>query len=159
MRIIARFQSGRADIKYSDPSISDLDELGLCAAVTALIGDWNRRCARRPSVHGHCDAACDSLPAPLAAEILRIVQECVTHAVRHAEASLIVVALARDEDGYTVEISDDGRGAAETAPGFGLNGLRERAAACAGSLDIQHQASGGLAVRLTIPASNFEPAP
>lgn len=138
-----------------------IDELGLCAAVAALAADWTRRCGGRPQVHAHCDAAFDALPAPLAAEVLRIVQECTTNAVRHAEAALVVVTLARDDsDGsFVVEISDDGRGPGGSAPGFGLHGVRERAAACAASLAIRHGAQGGLTVSLRLPAAHLAPTP
>lgn len=135
-----------------------IDELGLCAAVAALLADWNRRCSDKPRLHAHCDAAFDALPAPLAAEILRIVQECVTNAVRHADADLIVVTLARQDDAYEVEVCDDGHGSGDHAPGFGLHGLRERAAACAGKLEIHRQGGGGLRVVLTIPARTLETA-
>jgi DNA-binding NarL/FixJ family response regulator len=87
-----------------------IDELGLCAAVEALVADWNRRCAGTPRLSAHCERRFDSLPAPLAAEILRIVQEAVTNAVRHADARLIVVTLSCTAHGFEVEISDDGRG-------------------------------------------------
>jgi signal transduction histidine kinase len=136
-----------------------IDELGLCAAVTALAADWQRRCGGRPAVHSHCDKAFDALPAPLAAEILRIVQECTINAVRHADASLIVITLACGDGSYEVEISDDGRGGDAPATGFGLNAVRERAAACAGSLDIHHGTGGGLTVKLSIPATNLAPTP
>ncbi|MBK8960434.1 MAG: ATP-binding protein [Proteobacteria bacterium] len=135
-----------------------IDELGLCAAVEALVADWNRRCAGTPRLSAHCERRFDSLPAPLAAEILRIVQEAVTNAVRHADARLIVVTLSCTAHGFEVEISDDGRGVGTSVAGHGLTGLAERAAACAGTLTIDHVASGGLRVRLHIPAGHLEAA-
>ncbi|MCC6707875.1 MAG: ATP-binding protein [Gammaproteobacteria bacterium] len=135
-----------------------LDELGLCAAVQALVADWNRRCADAPRINAHCDPRFDALPAPLAAEILRIVQEALTNAVRHAAAQRVVVSLARVDDCFEIEICDDGRGAGASVAGHGLTGLGERAAACAGTLAIEHLASGGLRVRVRIPAANIERA-
>ncbi len=133
---------------------ADLDELGLCAAVKAIADDWTRRCAGRPIVHATCAPIFDTLPAPLASEILRIVQECTTNAVRHADATRIAITLAQGGDSYGIEISDDGRGAGESVPGRGLHGIRERAAACGGSLDIDHGAAGGMTVRLRIPVTH-----
>lgn len=132
-----------------------LDELGLCGAVEALVADWQRRCGAQPVLRAHCAPEAAALPPPLAAECLRIVQECVTNAVRHAAAAHVDVRLARtgDDDSFMLEISDDGRGlsAAGDVAGFGLDGVRERAAACAGRLAIARNASGGTTVRLTIP--------
>lgn len=135
-----------------------LDELGLCAAVQALVADWNRRCAGAPCISADCDPRFDALPAPLAAEILRIVQEAVTNAVRHAAAQRVIVSLARVDACFEIEICDDGRGAGASVAGHGLTGLNERAAACAGTLAIEQMASGGLRVRVRIPAANIEGA-
>ena len=65
----------------------------------------------------------------------RIVQEALTNVVRHAGASRATVRLRVEGTTLEVEVRDDGRGpsAPPTADGFGLVGLRERAAAVGGS--------------------------
>lgn len=136
-----------------------LDELGLASAIGALINDWNRRCAGRPRLSVACDPASDTLPRALAAEIFRVVQECTTNAVRHAEADTIAVTLRVDAHGCVLEVRDDGRGAdGREQVGHGLANLRERAAACAGRLEFLHPVGGGFGVRLTLPSRMLEPS-
>ena len=102
-----------------------------------------------------------SLPEPLPAvdpqvelAAVRIAQEGVTNALRHAEARRAVVRVAEEAGQLVVAIDDDGRGG--NAPGFGpsghgLRGMVERAAACGGRLDIVRSDLGGWSVRATLP--------
>lgn len=140
-----------------------LDELGLVGAINALVGDWNRRCAGRPRLEVRCDPACEMLPRALAAEILRVVQEATTNAIRHAGATVIAIELRRDAASCTLEVCDDGRGAPDETlgerGGHGLTNLRERAAACAGRLEFLHPPSGGFGLRLVIPLRAAGPTP
>ncbi len=95
---------------------------------------------------------------PLAAEtegeMLRIAEEAIRNAKKHAGASRLSVRLEYRGDEVTVEVCDDGRGGAdEAAPGrFGLTGMRERAAAIGGTLELSSEQGKGTAVRLRAPA-------
>jgi signal transduction histidine kinase len=66
-------------------------------------------------------------------ELLRIGQEAVSNAVRHAEATRIDVQLVYADSRVSLEVADDGRGFAPTPNGagpeghYGLRGMRERA--------------------------------
>jgi signal transduction histidine kinase len=98
-------------------------------------------------------------------QVLRIVQEALVNAVRHAGASRVVVrsAAGPGEDGRAgiwIEVRDDGRGldpAAPPGPGSrGLRHMRERAARLAGTLrvDAADPATGaGTRVALWLPAA------
>ena len=91
--------------------------------------------------------------------ILRLVQEAVTNAVKHSGGSVIRVA-TRIEDSGTgapdaiVEISDDGAGLADTAPsswGRGLGNMRRRAEEIGGRFSVGTCPDlGGCLVRLTM---------
>jgi signal transduction histidine kinase len=76
-------------------------------------------------------------------QIVRIVREAAANAVRHAQASRIVVRLAAtDGGGLTIEIADDGAGfdvAARSATEghFGIRGMQERARRIGGDLTIE----------------------
>lgn len=86
--------------------------------------------------------------------VYRIVQESMTNTIRHAKASKVGVTLD-DADELILEIHDNGIGFdVEQARGmksFGLLGMRERAIALGGRLDIESNAAQGTTVRLTIP--------
>jgi signal transduction histidine kinase len=76
-----------------------------------------------------------------------VVAEALTNAVKHAEASAVAVTLALRGDRLEVEVTDDGRGPAEAAPGFGLRSLGDRVAALDGTLSLQPAAGRGSTLR------------
>jgi two-component system sensor histidine kinase DesK len=76
-----------------------------------------------------------------------VVREGLTNVVRHAHAGSCSVRLASS----WVEIVDDGMGAAEaTAPGHGLSGLRERAAAAGGIVEAGPLQPRGWRLRVAV---------
>jgi signal transduction histidine kinase len=88
----------------------------------------------------------DPAPVPAAAQltVYRIVQEASTNTLRHApsgtRAEVRISCLPR---AVTVEVTDDGPDAPATAPGRGITGMRERAAAYGGRLHAGPLPDGG----------------
>jgi signal transduction histidine kinase len=89
--------------------------------------------------------------------VLRIVQEAVTNAVRHAEARTIRLLLVYGERRFRVAVIDDGRGfAVETdfrsyEGHWGLLGMQERASRLGGALAVQSAPAHGTKVTLVLP--------
>nr|WP_241266119.1 histidine kinase [Streptomyces boncukensis] len=95
----------------------------------------------------------------------RIVQEALTNVVRHSGARHAAVSTTRHSGALTVEIVDDGDGdggdSGDGAPdgplsgapsgGFGLIGMRERAAAARGDIEYGRVPGGGFRVRAHLP--------
>ena len=81
-------------------------------------------------------------------------QEALTNVARHAAATRVDV-LVRAGDSLVVEVADDGRGVTEAAAtrggGMGLLGMRERARALDGTLELVPRQPRGTIVRLTLP--------
>jgi signal transduction histidine kinase len=74
--------------------------------------------------------------------LLRVGQEAITNATKHAAAGKILVDLHFGDNRLRLSVSDDGRGFDASLPpvhqsGFGLVGMRERAAELRGELNIQ----------------------
>ena len=92
------------------------------------------------------------LPTVLEVVLLRMVQESLTNVRRHAEATSVTVSLQVKENNATLRVSDDGVGfdAAVPADGFGLRGMRNRAAQVGGTLSV-HSGEGGTTVELEVP--------
>jgi signal transduction histidine kinase len=86
-------------------------------------------------------------------EILRICREALTNARKHADATLVRVALDPRPDGLRLTVSDDGRGFDPSAmrSGFGVRSMRERAARLGGSLQIDTTPRDGTRVTLDVP--------
>ncbi len=95
-----------------------------------------------------------ALPGKMEGELLRIAQEALHNVKKHAAARNVSVRLEYGADSIALEVRDDGcGGAAERAAGhFGLIGMRERAAAMGGSLEISSKPGAGTTVRLRAPA-------
>ncbi|MBT2402905.1 MULTISPECIES: sensor histidine kinase [unclassified Streptomyces] len=74
--------------------------------------------------------------------LYRAVQEGLTNACRHSGATEIGVAVAYDEDGARLEVTDNGAGFGGAEEGFGLAGLRERVRLAGGTVDIRSSADG-----------------
>ena len=85
-------------------------------------------------------------------QILRILQEAVTNAMRHSGASAIALSSRLGDDGLIhISISDNGKGMpAEIKGGRGLTSMRNRAEAAGGSLDID-TGDTGTTLSLTLP--------
>lgn len=99
-------------------------------------------------------------PRPLrpsaAGALLRIGQEAIANAIRHADPSHLRIALSYDDDRVTLSITDDGIGFVESGDllGFGLRGMRQRAAAVSAIFEISSTPGAGTQVTVSIPSQS-----
>ncbi len=95
-------------------------------------------------------------------EMLRIAQEAVTNAVRHASASAVEVVLKYDTGWLRLKVSDDGKGFSPTASApqghYGLQGMKERAAAIGAKLRIESSPGAGTSVEVSLAISGASTA-
>ncbi len=100
----------------------------------------------------HVHGAERALTPGLDLAVFRIVQEALTNARRHAQASRAEVELHYRANGVFVEVRDDGRGPTGAATdGNGLIGMRERASLYGGRLETSG-GPDGFVVRAEIPS-------
>ncbi len=95
-----------------------------------------------------------ALPAGVDLSAYRIVQEALTNTLRHAQATVAEVTFRHAADSLEIVVTDNGRWrphAVSDGSGYGLIGMRERAALCGGTLDAGPTAHGGYRVRARIP--------
>ena len=91
------------------------------------------------------------LPTRVEVVVLRAAQEALTNVRRHAAASSVGVLLGYMPESVRLVVRDDGCGLdASSGEGFGLSGMRSRAAQVGGALTLS--SSGGTTVELEIPA-------
>jgi signal transduction histidine kinase len=131
-----------------------LDDLGLAPALEWLA----QGLAERRDVTITIDAPERRLTPELETALYRIVQEALANAVRHARPRRIAVEVAEEGSRIRAVVRDDGRGfdvAAALARrgdrGLGLIGIRERAAALGGTVDIRSTPDEGTALTVVIP--------
>jgi signal transduction histidine kinase len=93
--------------------------------------------------------------------IFRIVQESLTNVARYAKASKVAVSVQQRQDDLLLVVSDNGQGFDVQQVGrtktFGLLGMRERAIALGGTLDIESQVGCGTRIVVKIPMGFSEP--
>lgn len=96
----------------------------------------------------------DPVPVPslVAVNLYRIAQESLTNARRHAGSGATAdVRVRYDDDGVEIEIVNTGRAVTHVRPGLGQLGMRERAAASGGTLEVTSRPLGGVRVRARVP--------
>ena len=89
-------------------------------------------------------------------ELLRIAQEAVSNALRHAHPANVYILLVEDAAQWSLTVRDDGRGMTlnpdlYAQQGYGLNNMRERAGAIGGVFRITSKAGEGTQVVVTLP--------
>ena len=139
-----------------------LDELGLVTTLQDMIDDWN-------STHEdlfcsfHFNGKTPGLSEEINISLYRIIQECLTNVVKHANAASVKITLATDvickddssgrKKNVILEIEDDGRGFDPDTirPGLGFLGMRERVESLHGDLEIITRPGNGVKILITIP--------
>ncbi|HEY3506095.1 MAG TPA: sensor histidine kinase [Actinocatenispora sp.] len=123
-----------------------LTDRGLAAALSALAADSplpvDIRAPGTPSV-----------PAAVESAAYFVVAEALTNAAKHADATSCRVDIDAAPGTLTVRVTDDGRGGADPA-GAGLDGLRRRVEALAGTLTVTSPAGGPTVVLAEFPCAS-----
>ena len=88
--------------------------------------------------------------------LFRIFQETLTNVARHAKARRVWVNLAINEEGYVLQVRDDGAGMDEKdlvkTNSHGLRGMRERAQQFGGDVSVSSQPGRGTTLVASVPA-------
>ncbi|MGW7522478.1 sensor histidine kinase [Streptomyces sp. NPDC054783] len=123
------------------PGLADVERLVAATAEAGVRVEVRVSGERRP------------LPADVDLSAYRIVQEALTNVVRHAGTGHCTVAVDYGDEELCVEVVDDGRGAAGdgSGHGFGIVGMRERAALLHGRFSAGPRPEGGFRVVARLP--------
>jgi len=142
-------QEARRSVQALRPHI--LDENNLCEALETLF--------RRMTVSSALTSEFTlngqpvTLPPGWDEGLLRIAQESLNNALRHAQATRFSAELSFRQEELTLELHDNGRGFDVNTEqlGFGLVGIRERAKAMGGDVTIQSSIVKGTTVSVRVP--------
>jgi signal transduction histidine kinase len=133
-----------------------LDQLGALVEATSRIGVLTQLSVSGPVRR---------LPPAVELAAYRIVQESLANVLHHARAASAAVTLSYEDDRLAVEVADDGRGwpangrwpPTGSGNGLGIVGMRERATAVGGELEVGPRPEGGFRVRARLPAPSEAP--
>ena len=150
---VARF--GLSEARRSALSLGSriIEESGLIQALRMLVERSNISgrllCTFRSDLEDD-----ENLPVAIRQDLLRIAQEAISNAVRHAEPRAIAVSLRLDPPSLVLEVKDNGCGmtaGAVTRDGFGLVNMRARVNKLNGSLNISTALGRGTSIVVTVP--------
>lgn len=126
------------------------------ATVHEAIGRLGDRFARETGLPVRVEVQGDPVVLGRAAEVVlvRAAQEALSNVRRHARATRVVVRLSYSGDGAAIEVDDDGVGfdPDRGTAGFGLAGMRGRAADVGGAVEVASAPGRGTQVRVRVPA-------
>jgi len=133
--------------------LEDADGTPLNAALARLAQSFQDSTGL--AVHLDLPGALPALPEAHRLALYRAAQESLTNAQRHAAAKQVWLTVSAANDHVTLTAADDGKGfgvqTATSEGGYGLRGLRERAAQLGGELQLEVRPGGGAQVRFSLP--------
>ncbi|GLK86057.1 ATP-binding protein [Ancylobacter defluvii] len=138
-----------------------LGHVPLAAVIAELLADFERHSPDRQfrlSLENVAEHYGDSIEIT----VYRCVQEAVTNALRHGQASRIAVSLREEAAGVCLRLAveDDGLGLQpDSTPGFGLIGIEERIGALGGGWHLAPVAPRGMRIEITLPVRPDNAAP
>jgi signal transduction histidine kinase len=133
-----------------------LDDLGLVGAIESFAQEFQRRTGIACNVDQYDVEAMElGLDSQRKTAVFRIFQESLTNVRRHAEATRVWVDLRAEDESLILEVRDNGKGIPpeklKHVDGLGIVGMRERAQAFGGHVEIESEPGEGTSVRVTIP--------
>ena len=128
-----------------------LDEAGLGAALRIYVEGFGQRSGIVADLKVEEDLP--RLSPDLEISIFRIVQECLTNILKHAEAKLVVIRVGCAAGVVSLTVSDDGRGMDDRGKfGVGLSGMQERVREVHGTLQVD-SSGRGTTITATLPSA------
>jgi signal transduction histidine kinase len=123
-------------------------------ALDALVDDVSR--SGLP-VHVHVEGEPSPLPRAIDLSAYRIVQEGLTNALKHANASQADVTVRYRPEEVELEVADDGAGpASNDGLGHGLVGIRERVLIYGGDMRLDAPPAGGFVLTARLPVDRYQ---
>ncbi len=132
-----------------------LDELGLMAALRALVAQTSRTSGTE--VRLDAPATGPDLSPEVELALFRITQEALTNAVRHGDPGSIAVGFGVQDGRVVLTVADDGQGFDPRAvdgdgrAGLGLLGMRERTELLGGHFEVTSSVGRGTVVLVRVP--------
>jgi signal transduction histidine kinase len=145
----SQIRKGLNDVRFSVETLNSGNEmLDFVSAIKLLIHETE--------MHGDIYIRCqiDDLPmlTPKQGKVLyRAIQEGITNAIRHGKSTALVFNLKRTERWIEFLLQDNGVGAEQLIPGFGLTTMEERVRELGGIFSIYSKPGEGCLIHISLP--------
>lgn len=134
-----------------------LEEVGLISAVHTYAQDFESSTGIACAVAASPTLDDFTFDDHTASNIFRIIQELLTNAARHSEATLITITLTLADDALIITVEDNGKGITpeqiKHSQSLGIVSMEERALLIGGAFSITGQPGVGTVAKLTIPVT------
>ncbi len=123
-------------------------------ALEEYVADFGIQAGLGTVFEGRADAGRD-LPGPSQYQLLRVAQEALSNARRHARARSVTVHLEESDGGLELSVADDGEGFVpeDARPGFGLKTMAERVRSLGGAFEVRSAPGSGTVVSVRVPVN------
>jgi signal transduction histidine kinase len=140
-----------------------LDESGIPAALRIYIDGLMQRTPLKIKLSISDDFG--RLPKEAELAMFRMVQECLTNILRHAESEVAEIRITRASEKVTLEIQDYGKGISEGSlarinegiTGVGIHGMRDRVRHLKGEMNVHSSQGSGTTISIALPINDFKP--
>jgi signal transduction histidine kinase len=133
-----------------------LDHFGLPTAVRTYVESTCAKSGLATDIR--IEHTCESLSKDTNIALFRVVQEGLANIIRHAHAKTVRLEMNADQQHCWIVLCDDGNGFDANSPQFrwshGLMGMRQRADALGGQLELKSKPGDGTSLRIQVPVSH-----
>ncbi len=132
----------------------ELETVGLRGTLQDLVDGWQARVADRLNCSLEFHGSVDALSPSLNITLYRLIQECLTNAVRHSRARRMAIQIQVTDSQVQLRVAESEvrpGTVADSGGGTGLDGMRERVAAQGGGLQLLWQSTGGMLLTAWMP--------
>lgn len=157
-RLIEGARGGEVDLRDSIQAMRQtLTDHGLIGTLEKHLDQFEQSHDIRTELVRSEAFDCLVLDSMVEVQVLRILQEALTNIRKHSGADQVVVKFDANEDGLCITIADNGRGfdvpenELDREKHFGLQMMRERAAAIGGTIRWTSQPAAGTKIRVCVP--------
>ncbi|AZS17351.1 sensor histidine kinase [Paenibacillus lutimineralis] len=142
-------RNGLNDVRKTIHHMSPTSHRTLVESVKELIADFMKHTATDIQLNVEGESVIISERVKFT--IIRCIQEGLTNAKRHGQATFIKVNISFKQEELMVHIEDNGNGCDELNLGFGLRSMKDRISALAGTVNFDSKLNSGMKITCNIP--------
>ncbi|WP_057775337.1 sensor histidine kinase [Cytobacillus dafuensis] len=142
-------RNGLNDVRKTIHHMSPTNHQTLVESVKELIADFMKHTSTDIQLNVEGDVT--EVGERIKLAIIRCIQEGLTNAKKHGQASFIKINISFKQEELIVLIEDNGNGCNELNIGFGLRSMKDRISALAGTVNFYFELNNGMRITCNIP--------